>query len=1113
MELRDYYRSYTEDELVRGAELYFSGELKDIKYVEKASNAQSITPYSTQITPCAAVSADYSVYSRGNRPVRKNCSIIICLDAGLPCSASCSCDEFTKSTYGCAHTAGLLTAYMVHKKGEEVFLGTKLESLLKNLADVDDPFAPGVLKKTDGRLLSLLSDEETVSLPTWNVQKTSSATRPPLSVECSLSTDAKGAVLLELKAGFTRKYVIKHLNELIDAYRNHRLFTIGREEVAMEAGICDDLACKIFDLMASIVTASKQGLYGGGNLFVQQQAGDHRYMRFKGREVDTLMELLDGETVTFREKGGCRIQLDRKGIKGILKKKSHGASFKILPLVTFAVTGSWMYLTDNEGLFRIAAGSTKEVNELSELFAYNEELYVRESDIGRLIERFVPLFSAYGSLTTKGLDPETYEKEKPSFEFFLDYDDGRLTCEAFAVYKQADVRCHLYDTVTGAVKRNAPEETAAAVVLSSIFDRLDAKNFILSSDMDEDKLFDFMRYNLPRLEATGKVLASTAIAGKKVRYLPSVSAHVRVENGSILMSLKGGDLSDNEMAGILGAYRKKKKYYRLKSGEFMSLETEDATGWNTLSDIYGNYAGREGGSISIPLYRALYIQESLEARNDVILETADSYKELLEKAEPEKAASAPVPDSLKDIIRPYQADGYRWLRLLKDCGFGGILADDMGLGKTLQVLSFILSEKEAGKTGNDLRSLVVCPASLVYNWKREIEKYSPSLSVSVIAGTASERADLINPNNAADIWVTSYDLLKRDITSYSGIRFANEFIDEAQYIKNQNTQASQSVRIIDSSFRVALTGTPIENHLSELWSIMDYLMPGFLYGYSTFQKEYEIPIVVNGDKKTQERLRRMVHPFILRRLKRQVLKELPDKLEETIAVSIDGAQKKLYDAHVKKLRDELSGVSQTDFKSSKLQYLAQLTQLRQLCCDPVLLYEDYHGESAKLEACLELVRQGTSGGHKILLFSQFTTMLDIIGKRLSDENIEYHRIDGSVSKEKRMQMVDSFANDDVPVFCISLKAGGTGLNLTAADIVIHYDPWWNQAAQDQATDRTHRIGQTHNVNVYELIAAGTVEEHIQKIKERKLQLADDILSGGEIGSATFSKEDMLSLLG
>ena len=363
------------------------------------------------------------------------------------------------------------------------------------------------------------------------------------------------------------------------------------------------------------------------------------------------------------------------------------------------------------------------------------------------------------------------------------------------------------------------------------------------------------------------------------------------------------------------------------------------------------------------------------------------------------------------------------------------------------------------------------------------------------------------------MWITSYDLLRRDISRYEDIHFANQIIDEAQFIKNQATQASQAVRVIRSDFRMALTGTPIENHLSELWSIMDYLMPGFLYSYSRFSKDYEQPIVADQDATAMDRLRRMVHPFILRRLKKQVLKDLPDKVNETVTVRLQGEQRKLYEAAATRLKQYLDKTTPQEYKTDKLAILQQLTLLRQICCDPSLVYQNYTGESEKLEACLQLVQQAIGGGHKLLLFSQFTSMLDIICARLQKDGISYHRLDGKVSKEERMRMVDSFANDDVPVFCISLKAGGTGLNLTAADIVIHYDPWWNQAAQNQATDRAHRIGQTQTVNVYELIARGTIEEQIQKLKESKSKLADDILSGESVSSILFDKEDLMALLG
>ena len=474
-----------------------------------------------------------------------------------------------------------------------------------------------------------------------------------------------------------------------------------------------------------------------------------------------------------------------------------------------------------------------------------------------------------------------------------------------------------------------------------------------------------------------------------------------------------------------------------------------------------------------------------------------------------------VPQSLEAVLREYQRDGFYWIKTLKENGFGGILADDMGLGKTLQILAFLLSEKEQGKVGDELRTLIVAPASLVYNWKKEVERFTPQLSVCVMAGTAHERKELIkNQTSNVDVWITSYDLLKRDIELYQDIVFANEIIDEAQYIKNQTTHAAKSVRLVNSSFRMALTGTPMENRLSELWSIFDYLMPGFLYGYTRFRSEIETPIVSDKDEDAMTRLRAMIHPFILRRLKKDVLKELPEKQEEIVTVALSGEQKKLYQAHSQRLKMFLEDQNDEDFAQNKLQILAELTKLRQLCCGPELLLENYKGENAKLETCIELITQAIAGGHKILLFSQFTSMLDLIGEELKKAKIDYYRIDGSVKKEARMEMVEQFQNpqNQVSVFCISLKAGGTGLNMTAADIVIHYDPWWNKAAQNQATDRAHRIGQKHAINVYQLIAEETIEQKICELQQVKEDLAEEVLSGEGISSTQFNKDEIMNLL-
>ena len=437
----------------------------------------------------------------------------------------------------------------------------------------------------------------------------------------------------------------------------------------------------------------------------------------------------------------------------------------------------------------------------------------------------------------------------------------------------------------------------------------------------------------------------------------------------------------------------------------------------------------------------------------------------------------------------------------------------MGLGKTLQAISLMESLKDDGDTGTDL---VVCPASLVYNWQEEIKRFSPRLRSSVISGTAAERKKELgkisgkNSKDTPDICITSYDSLRKDIALYEKIKFNVLILDEAQYIKNQKAGMTKAVKVLNGNHRFAMTGTPIENRLAELWSIFDFLMPGFLYAYKDFASRYETPIAKGKDQVAAESLKSMVRPFILRRLKSEVLKDLPEKLEEIRYVRFEEEQQKVYDGQVVKLKKIIESSSGNN--DDKIRILAELTKLRQICCDPSLLFENYDGESAKRKGCLDLINSAISGGHRMLVFSQFTSMLELLEKDLNENEIKYFKITGATPKEQRIRMVHEFNDGDVPVFLISLKAGGTGLNLTGADVVIHYDPWWNLAAQNQATDRAHRIGQTNKVTVYKMIMKDTIEEKILGLQEAKKDLADAILEGESKSLFALSGEELMRLL-
>ena len=442
----------------------------------------------------------------------------------------------------------------------------------------------------------------------------------------------------------------------------------------------------------------------------------------------------------------------------------------------------------------------------------------------------------------------------------------------------------------------------------------------------------------------------------------------------------------------------------------------------------------------------------------------------------------------------------------------------MGLGKSLQLITLLLARRlEARKVGP---SLVVCPASLVYNWAQEFEKFAPQLDVQVVAGAAGERS-LIR-EQSCDVLITSYDLLRRDVDDYAQRRLWLVALDEAQYIKNHDTLAARAVKRLDCMHRFALTGTPVENRLSELWSIFDFLMPGLLGSYEQFRERFERPIAEEGNGERAERLGRALGPFVLRRTKRDVLRDLPEKLEQVVYARMGTEQRALYDAQVLELRTRLlesaeGGVgdgSGTQSGGERMQVLAALMRLRQTCCDPRLVFEDYDGPSAKVDTIITLVERVADAGERVLLFSQFTSFLSIIAEKLDAHGVSYVTLTGSTPKRRRIQLVDEFNVGSTCVFLISLKAGGTGLNLTGASVVIHADPWWNAAAQDQATDRAHRMGQTRDVTVYKVICADTLEEKIQDLQRRKAALASQVVGVAAAGSlAAMSPAELADLLG
>ena len=688
-----------------------------------------------------------------------------------------------------------------------------------------------------------------------------------------------------------------------------------------------------------------------------------------------------------------------------------------------------------------------------------------------------------------------------------------ICCEPYAVY--GDLKCNLFSLLENKdiLNRDVIKEGQALHTLHQYFPEC-GNDFAFIAWEDEESIYKLISTGLDQLRQLGEVYLSSSMRSLIITRPPKVNVNVSLNVGLLDMKLTT-NLPPDELEQLLNSYHQHKKYHRLKNGNFIQLEDSSLSALAELSEgLELDTKQLADGHLQIPKYHSLYINQVLKD-NEAEIETVRNYdfRQIIRNMQNIENSDYESPKDLKTELRPYQKFGYQWLRTLADLGFGGILADDMGLGKTVQIIAFLLAKVcEAEAENKIIKALIVCPASLVYNWESEIQRFAPFLSVCTIVGTTEQRKELIGKQGQYDITLTSYDLLKRDLESYKNYQYDYEIIDEAQNIKNYTTQAAKAVKSIQADIRFALTGTPIENSLSELWSIFDYLMPGLLGSYQKFRKKYENPIIANTDNEISKRLQKMVKPFILRRLKRDVLKELPDKIEKVILSKMENEQERLYNANAQKVLASLAAKSDDEFKTSRIQILAELTKLRQLCCDPSLIYDDYQGGSAKLEACMELVNSAIDANNKILIFSQFTSMLDIIKGRLDELKIDAYMLTGSTTKEKRRELVDRFNKDQTPVFLISLKAGGTGLNLTAASIVIHYDPWWNLAAQNQATDRTHRIGQEQVVTVYKLLAKDTIEEKIEKLQEKKAQLSDQIISEGGITQDIMSKSDFMDFL-
>ena len=928
----------------------------------------------------------------------------------------------------------------------------------------------------------------------------------------------------EFKIGNDQLYKIKSLPEFFEKMLNHEIYKYGNKlEFVHEKEVFKDEDKPLLEFVLRYAEIIKYANETVGSYGKYMRTMSNEYITISNTGLDEIFDVLKSKEVAFKidlEDTYILFEDHNPEIKFIVKQGKN-QDYSISPNIDafsyhIMQGSSYTYLLNNKKLYRCDKNFVDTTLKLLNIFRenYTNEIKFKEEDFSKFCSLVYPKIKEKVSL--EKLDEELISKYIPQdlyVKIFLDYNENNyITADIKFVY--GDIEFNPLGNNKINVARDIVKENEYLDIFVNTGFMLDRKNnrLILA---DDEKIYNFLSEQIEEYMQKFEVLVTDNFTKKEIHKPKIGSIGVKVENDLLKVDLSNIYFDVNEIKEIMEKYILKKKFHRLKDGSFLDLEENETMTF--LSSLVENgdagYKEIQNGSLSLPISRSMYLDRIIQNLNTNIVKN-DEYKKMvnqISKRDIEDEIS--IPKGLKSDLRSYQVLGYKWLKTLDKYKLGGILADDMGLGKTIQLLAVLMSYIE--ENVNPKPSIVVCPSSLSLNWKNEIDKFTPNIKTLIIHGNADERKEQIEKINKYNLVITSYDLLKRDIEEYKSKNYEFKYIiaDEAQYIKNNNTQNAKAIKEIKAETRFALTGTPIENSLSELWSIFDFIMPGYLFSYKKFKNNYEMPIIKENDNFTMNKLKMLIEPFILRRTKTEVLTELPEKTISVLYNEMQGEQSNIYMSYMANAKREISReLVENGLEKNQIKILALLMRLRQICCHPSLFLSNYKGESSKLNQCIEVVKDGVLSGHKILLFSGYSSMLQIIEKELKKEDINYLKLTGQTKVGDRIKLVEEFNNNDnIKVFLISLKAGGTGLNLIGADMVIHYDPWWNLSAENQATDRSYRIGQKKNVQVYKLITKDSIEERIYELQEKKANLAKTMLSTEVTFINKLTKEDIIAL--
>lgn len=914
---------------------------------------------------------------------------------------------------------------------------------------------------------------------------------------------------LSLYAGYSRMYKVSNTRKFISDYYEENIIKLGKE-FRYIPGECafEPVSAEVLHYLTEVYEIQETlGKTYYSNLFNRQELVVSQNMLYKLLELSegltchlNLFGNMLGPVKVVRGNPDISLEIFIEGESLFLQETSTNSLCAVCEDGSILYHNGVLYLPEKDFIANLLPFYTA-------LFSgENCKVEFRGENRGNFMEKVLPVIKKSMQITVPEEMKDRYIVEAIQPQLYLDILQIRKKYVVMARvkfrYGEYEVN-PLEETPSGKyiLIRDREEEERLTRILYDLHFTVSNDVFLLKK---EDDIFDLMTERMHELTDQFEVFYSKGYKSVAVRKPGAMSANVRLDTDINLLEMELGytQIPKEELDEFFRAIHLKRKYYRLKSGAFIDLTSNDRQ-MESLRWMLNHGDSSEDGMLHFEQSSAFYLEELLPHGNRIQRE--ESYRRLIEDMKHPEQSSMEIPAGIQAELRPYQKVGYRWLKTLSRYGMGGILADDMGLGKTLQAIVYICSNPGE-------RSLIVCPTSLAYNWQEEFEKFAPGIQTCIVSGSPAERKEMLeDTSDQYDVWITTYPLIRKDAELYRDLHFDSMFIDEAQFIKNPSSLGAKAVKAVPASHRFALTGTPIENKLSELWSIFEFIMPGFFPRYSKFADQYERPILRDRDEVRMRELRTRIQPFILRRMKKEVLKELPDKIETKRMAEMTGKQQKIYLSYLSRIQAEMKENDSAGSGKDRIQVLAALTRLRQICCHPATFIENYQGGSGKLDLLMEQLPDILEANHSVIIFSQFTSMLALIAKELSKENIPFFYLAGSTPPEERKRNVKAFNQGDVKVFLISLKAGGTGLNLTGADTVIHFDPWWNPAVEDQATDRAYRIGQKKKVQVIKYVMKNSIEEKIYELQKRKKQLSDQVIRTGEVFVNQLSEEELMEL--